>query len=112
MTVAKTDLVFHVELRVKRACIEAWRCAVDEIIDRMSEEVAFVACYLDQDPHDECRFTLYERWNEPSVEAFLAHQMTPYRQAYEAKLPALLQQPRNATVLTPLREWHRQEQRP
>ena len=108
---ANAELVFYVELRVKRERVDEWRRALDEIIEHMSKEDAFVACYLDQDPHDECRFTLYERWNEPSVEAFLAHQMTPYRQAYDAKLPGLLQQPRDATILKPIREWHKQEQR-
>jgi quinol monooxygenase YgiN len=109
MTMAHADLVFYVELRVKRERIEEWRRALDDIVEPMSKEAAFVACYLDQDPHDECRFTLYERWSEPSVEAFLANQMTPYRKAYDAKLPDLLQQPRAATILKPLREWHKQE---
>lgn len=35
------------------------------------------------------------------------HQMKPYRVEYEAKLPALLQRPREAAVLTPLGEWRR-----
>jgi quinol monooxygenase YgiN len=50
---------------------------------------------------------LYERWNEPSVEAFLQHQDTPYRRAYEARLPALLERPREPTVLLPINEWHK-----
>jgi len=42
------------------------------------------------------------------VEAFLANQDKPYRRAYEAKLPELLQKPRDAAVLKPLGEWHKE----
>ncbi len=105
---ANGDLVFYVQLAVKPDRIDEWRHAVDDVIERMSAEDAFVACYLHQDAHDECLFTLYERWREPSVEAFLANQMKPYRVAYDAKLPELLQRPREAAVLKPLGEWHKE----
>jgi quinol monooxygenase YgiN len=108
MTMAGGELVFYVQLRVKRDRIDEWRRAVDEIIERMSVEDSFVACYLHQDAQDGCLFTLYERWREPSVEAFLANQDKPYRRAYEAKLPELLQKPRDAAVLKPLGEWHKE----
>lgn len=104
---ASTDLVFYVRLQVKPECVEEWRLAVREIIDQMSKEDAFVSCYLHQDSQDPNVFTLYERWAEPSVEDFLANQMKPYRAAYEAKLPALLQGPREPVILQPLGEWHR-----
>ena len=103
---ADADLVFYVQLDVKPDRIDEWRRAVDDIIERMSAEDAFVACYLHRDAHDSCVFTLYERWREPSVEAFLANQMKPYRMAYDAKLPDLLQRPREAALLKPLGEWH------
>ncbi len=105
---AADDLVFYVQLRVKPDRIDAWRRAVAEIIERMSAEDSFVACYLHRDAQDECLFTLYERWREASVEAFLAHQDKPYRRDYEAKLPDLLQKPRDAAVLRPLGEWHKE----
>ena len=105
---ANSDLVFYVQLRVKPERVDEWRRAVDDIIEQMSAEDAFVACYLHQDAHDDCLFTLYERWNEPCVDAFLVNQMKPYRMAYDATLPDLLQRPREAVVLKPLREWHKE----
>ena len=50
-------------------------------------------------------FTLYERWAEPSVEAFLVNQAKPYRAAYDAKLDRLLQGPREPQVLVPMGAW-------
>ena len=66
-----------------------------------------MACYLQQDTEEANLFTLYERWREPTVAVFMEHRMTPYRREYEAKLPALLQRPREAAVLTPLGEWRK-----
>jgi len=105
---ASNDLVFYVKLHVKPQRVDEWRHAVDAIIERMAEEPEFVACYLHQDSQDPCEFTLYERWREPSVEAFLNNQMKPYRIAYDAKLPDLLQRPREAAILKPLDEWHKE----
>src|SRR5690606_13151757 len=99
-------LVFYVKCHVKPECVDAWLQAVREIVGHMSKEEAFVACYLQRDAGDPNLFTLYERWNEPSVEAFLEHQAKPYRQAYEARLPELLRRPREAEVLAALGEWH------
>ena len=104
---ANSELVFYVKLYVKPECVEEWKQAVTEITELMSLEDAFIACYLHQDTQDPNLFTLYERWNESSVEAFLEHQMKPYRVAYEAKLPALLQRPREPAVLVPIGEWHK-----
>lgn len=99
------DLVFYVKLHVKPEAVDEWRQALDEIVDAMSKETAFIACYLHRDAQDEHLFTLYERWAEPSVEAFLSNQMKPYRVAYEAKLEHLLQRPREPQVLLPLAQW-------
>jgi quinol monooxygenase YgiN len=61
-----------------------------------------------QDAQDVHRFTLYERWREPSVDAFVKNQAAKsYRKAYEDKLPALLQSPRTVSVLQYVNEWHR-----
>jgi quinol monooxygenase YgiN len=101
------DLVFFVELHLKPESVEAWKGAVTELIDRMSQEEAFVTCLWDQSREDPCQFTLYERWREPSPEAFLKNQMKEYRRVYEATLPALLQRPRKTMILSPVREWRR-----
>lgn len=104
---AQQDLVFYVKCRVKPDRIDAWRRAVTDIIEQMSHEDTFVSCQLHVDAQDPTLFTLYERWAEPSVEAFLQRQDTPYRRAYEALLPDLLQGPREPQVLVPLGAWHR-----
>jgi quinol monooxygenase YgiN len=101
----KDELVFYVKLHVKADCIQEWKAAVLSVIEAMSRESTFIACNLHQDAHDETLFTLYERWAEDSVESFMANQMKPYRVAYEAMLPALLERPREAQVLRMLGRW-------
>lgn len=104
---ANDDLVFYVKLYVKPDRIEEWKAAVNEIIEAMSREDAFLSCHLHQDAYEENLFTLYERWAEPSVEAFLKNQMKPYRIEYEAKLESLLQRPREPQILKPLGQWRK-----
>ncbi|NGM88741.1 hypothetical protein G5B35_15655 [Parapusillimonas sp. SGNA-6] len=99
------DLIFYVKLYVRPDRVDEWKEAVTTVIEEMSKEDAFVSCDLHQDAHDEHLFTLYEKWAEPSVEAFLQNQMKPYRVAYEAKLERLLQRPREPQVLKLLRQW-------
>lgn len=99
------DLVFYVKLTLKPDRVEAWRAALDTLVDTMAREPAFVSCDLHRDASDPNVYTLYERWQEPSVEAFLAHQLTGYRQVYEDALPGFLATPRETAVLVPLRRW-------
>jgi quinol monooxygenase YgiN len=99
------DLVFYVKLFVKPGRVDEWKAAVTEVIEAMSREEAFISCYMHQDAGDENHFTLYERWAEPSVDAFLRNQMKPYRIAYDARLEALLQRPREPQILKPMGEW-------
>jgi quinol monooxygenase YgiN len=101
------DLVFIVQLHLKPECVEDWKRAVIELIDCMSQEGAFVTCLLDQNRDDPNIFTLYERWREPSLEAFVQNQMKDYRKRYEEVLPSLVQAPRKAMTLRPVRAWHR-----
>jgi quinol monooxygenase YgiN len=101
------ELVFYVKLYVKPDQVEEWKAAVNTIIEEMAKEDTFISCHLHQDAYEKNLFTLYERWSEPSVEAFLKNQMKPYRIAYEAKLETLLQRPREPQVLKPLGQWHK-----
>jgi quinol monooxygenase YgiN len=101
----ESPLVFYVSLQVKPEHLQTWLDAVHGLIDRMSEEPAFVSCDLHRDAHDPTRFTLYERWDEASVEDFLAHQSTDYRATYDALLPDLLQRPREPQLLELLQSW-------
>ena len=54
-------LVFIVQLHLKAERVEDWKRAVNELIDRMSQEDAFVTCLLDQSTEDPGMFTLYEQ---------------------------------------------------
>lgn len=103
-------LVFYVRLRVKPECVDAWLQAVHDIVDAMSKEDTFLSCALHRDANDPMLFTLYERWAEPDVATFLARQDKPYRRDYEARLPELLQGPREPQVLVPLAEWPQADQ--
>jgi quinol monooxygenase YgiN len=98
-------LVFYVKLQVKPERIDAWLEAVHVLIDRMADEPAFISCDLHRDASDPTLFTLYERWDEASVQDFLDHQSTDYRAAYDALLPELLQKPREPQVLELLQSW-------
>jgi quinol monooxygenase YgiN len=102
------DLAFYVQFQVKPERLEGWKDAVREVIDRMSAESTFVSCYMHQDIQDANRFTLYERWNEPSFETFIQNQLEAksYRQAYHEKLPDMLAQPRTVSFLSHVQEWH------
>lgn len=100
-------LIFYVKLYVRPNRVDEWRAAVNTVIEEMSKEEAFISCDLHQDANDENLFTLYERWAEPSVEAFLKNQMKPYRLAYEARLDSLLQRPREPQVLKLLGQWRK-----
>jgi quinol monooxygenase YgiN len=102
-----SDLVFYVKLDLKPEHVEEWKTAVTDLIDRMSKEAAFVSCSLQQGTEDPASFTLYERWREPSVEAFVRNQFEgkSYRQAYEARLPGMLRTPRQTSVLRHVQEW-------
>lgn len=103
---ANDDLVFYVKLHVKPDRVEDWKREFHAIAQAMSNEPEFIACYLHQDAADSNQFTLYERWAEPSVEAFLRNQMKPYRVEYDARIEPMLQRPREPQVLLPLDEWH------
>ncbi len=107
---AAVPLVFHVRLRVKPERVDEWLRAVHDIVEAMSKEDTFLSCTLHRDANEPTLFTLYERWAEPDVATFLARQDKPYRRDYEARLPALLQGPREPQVLVPLAHWPESDQ--
>jgi quinol monooxygenase YgiN len=104
------DLVFYVKLELKPEFVAEWKAALMTVIEQMSRETAFVSCSLQQDGSDPMCYTLYERWREPSVEAFVKHQFEgkDYRQAYETSLPGWLRAPRATSVLRHVEEWRRE----
>lgn len=103
------ELAFYVNFHVKEEFLEKWQMAAREVIDQMSEEDTFILCYMHQDAQDPNKFTLYERWAEPSMEAFIENQLNAkeYRKKYEEILPEMLETPRTFSVLNTLQEWRR-----
>ena len=106
---ADRDLVFYVTLDLKPECVEEWKASVIQVIDQMSREPAFVGCSMQQHAANPSCFTLYERWREPSVEAFVKNQFESkaYRTEYEERLPGWLNAPRSAAVLWHVDHWPR-----
>ena len=102
-------LVFYVEFNVKPDCIEKFLKGATGVLEAMSHEDTFVSTYFHRDANNPNKFTLYERWNEPSMEEFMKNQVDGkvYRDAYEAYLPDLLASPRVFKVLEPIGEWHK-----
>lgn len=104
-------LVFYAEFNVKPECIDKFVKGATKVLEAMSNEDTFVSTFFHRDINDPNKFTLYERWNEVSMDEFIKNQLQgkPYRDEYEAYLPDLLASPRTFTVLEPLDEWIKYE---
>jgi len=102
------NLAFTVQFQVKPEYVQEFKDSLLYVLDNMAVEDTFVSCYLHKDPEDSTKFTVYEIWSEPSMEAFFKNQITKeYRKKYEETLPEMLQGDRVITVLEPLKEWHK-----
>ena len=97
---------------LKPECVDEFKERAMHVLESMSIEDTFVVCYFHQDANDPTRFSVYEKWTEPSMDVFMETQLRgkAYRDEYEARLPDLLQSPRVITVLDPVKEWHRPQQ--
>lgn len=102
------NLVFTVQFHVKPEYVQAFKDSLLYVLNSMSVEDTFVSCYLHKDSEDDTKFTVYEIWSEPSMDAFFKNQITKdYRKEYEDNLPDMLQSDRVITVLEPIQEWHK-----
>ncbi len=103
------ELVFTVEFNVKPEARQAFLASLGEVIEQMAREETFVCTDLHQDATDPNRFLIYERWSEPSFEAFVENQLRGkrYRDEYESKIAEWLVKERDISVLEPLGEWSR-----
>src|SRR5262245_40730082 len=72
------------------------------VLDAMREEPMFHEAILHSDPSSDHRFMLYETWE--SHEDVLAVQLDrPYRGAWHAALPDILEAERDISIWEPLR---------
>jgi quinol monooxygenase YgiN len=106
--IMSNELAFYVTFHVKPERVDEWQEAALKVLNAMCNEDTFVSCYMHRDAEDANKFTLYERWNEPSREVFMKNQLEAknYRKAYEEKLPDMLQSPRKIDFLDSIQEWH------
>jgi quinol monooxygenase YgiN len=100
---------FYVNFHIKEEHVDSWKRAALEVLNAMSLEDTFISAYLSRDANDPTHFTLFERWSEPSMEAFMKNQLQgkAYREAYEKQLPEWTKSPRTFTQLEPLNHWHK-----
>jgi len=103
------NLAFYVRFHIKPEYVEQWKEEAKEVITKMSKEDTFVSCYMHEEKDDPTRFSLYEVWNEPSMEAFIKNQLEAkdYRHEYEKTLSVKLQSERTFVVLDTMQEWHK-----
>jgi quinol monooxygenase YgiN len=91
-----------VTLHVKPGHEDEFLRLLAPVLDAMRREATFVNAVLHRDPEDPTRFLLYETWADR--DDLVAVQMERgYRAAYEARLPAILREPRRAEVWRPVR---------
>jgi quinol monooxygenase YgiN len=95
-------VVVVVSIHVKAGREQEFLRLVTPVLDAMRHEATFINAALHRDPEDPTRFMLYETWadRDDLVEVQMKRD---YRGAYEARLPAILREPRRAEVWRPLR---------
>lgn len=103
-------LVFYVELDVKPNWIERFVEEASKVLETMSHEETFIDTCFHRNVNEPNKFTLYERWNEPSMDAFVQNKLEAraYRAEYEKILPDMLANPGTFTLLDSIGEWKRQ----
>ncbi|MCM1991799.1 putative quinol monooxygenase [Oceanirhabdus seepicola] len=103
------SIAFTVQFTVKPDYVEKFKESLLYVLDSMAVEDTFVSCYFHTHPDDSTKFTVYEIWNEPSMDAFFENQLKvkEYRKEYEENIPEMLESDRIITVLEPVKEWHK-----
>ncbi|MCT4613752.1 MAG: hypothetical protein N4A49_02625 [Marinifilaceae bacterium] len=104
-------ITFYIHYHIKRRYIDSWEKAVDNLLDNISTEANFICAYLDKDQNDSCHYTLFERWNEESVESFIKNQIEKkeYRIRFQTMLNEWSQYPCSYLNLKPVDERHKCE---
>jgi quinol monooxygenase YgiN len=95
-------IAFIVSLHVKPGCEAEFLRLLMPVLDAMRHESTFINAALHRDPADPTRFMLYETWTDlDDVKEVQIHR--DYRQAYLARLPEILREPRQVQFWQPLR---------
>jgi quinol monooxygenase YgiN len=96
------EVVFIVSFDLKPGCDEEFLALLMPVLDAMRHETTFINAVLHRDPEDPSRFMLYETWADLDDVAQVQIQRA-YRQAYWARLPDLLREPRQIETWHPMR---------
>jgi quinol monooxygenase YgiN len=90
--------VILVSLPVKPEARETFRKMLSEMGEHIAKEPSFISALIHEDMDDPDTIVLYETW-AGSREQLLEQLTRPYREAYEAALPAMLKSERRITFL-------------
>jgi quinol monooxygenase YgiN len=95
-------LAVVVSLHVKPDCGEEFLRLMTPVLDAMRHEASFINSVLHRDAEDPTRFMLYETWADRD-DLVQVQMKRDYRRDYEARLPDLLREPRQAQMWERLR---------
>ena len=101
-TETKGPLVAVVSIHLKPGREQEWLDLVKPVLDAMRHEPTFINAVLHRDPDDPTHFMLYETWADRD-DLVDVQMKRGHRTAYEARLPDLLREPRQARVWHPVR---------
>ncbi|WP_240048428.1 putative quinol monooxygenase [Crenalkalicoccus roseus] len=99
---AAGPLALIVSLRVRPGREAEFLRLLLPVLDAMRHEPGFLNAVLHRDPEDPARFMLYETWADRR-DLVEVQMRRPYRAPYEARLPELLDAPREVRIWRPLR---------
>lgn len=96
--VSQEQFGFFVHIQVKPGSEEEFLIGLNQNLDKVREEPAFINCFILQDEQDPTKFVLYETWEGTREEFFNVQMKQPYRQPYEESLMRLLAKPREIQI--------------
>lgn len=94
-------ITYAITFDVKPAKREEFLALLTGVLEAMRHEANFREARLHRDPASANRFYLYETW-ESHADVLEVQLKRPYREAWHAALPALLEQPRGISVWEPI----------
>src|SRR5215468_5008479 len=99
-------VTYVIEFHVKPAERARFLSLLGDVLSAMADEANYRNATLHVSPDDPLHFMLYETW--ASHEDVLNVQLQrPYRNAWHAALPEILEQPREISIWRPFEEAHR-----
>ncbi len=96
------SVTYLIHFSVKPAGRERFLALLNGVLDAMRDEADFRGAALSVDPENPCRFLLHETWADHR-NVLDVQLKRPYREAWHAALPDLLEQPRDITIWQPVR---------